>query len=112
MPTYTYTCPRCGNFEIKVFLKDYQETAKCPNKCRFKCKRNFDVDCESIIAIGDATPKTVGGLSDKNADKKSTDEKNYIFEKNNAYKKVDINKPLPPGMKRVPRPEKGVQWTE
>ncbi len=124
MPTYTYTCPRCGDFEAYASLSDYKPRIRCPNyylqhdtpfdlldkgvysdvvekKCKRMCNRNLMADTITVSGLCDDGPSTLGALADKNSDRMSVDEKESLDRKHNEYKKVDPNKELPPGMSRV-----------
>lgn len=112
MPTYTYTCPSCGDFELYSSLQGYKEKVRCPS-CTKQSQRNLLVDAMSVIATG-LGAQTLGSIADKNADKLSQDEKDLLNAKHNAYKDVPEEQlaPLPAGMKRVGRPKEGVQWVD
>lgn len=109
MPTYTYQCPSCGDFELRSAISEYKDKVKCPN-CKKVSPRNVLADAESTITIGDSSPKTVGAKAERNADKLSKDEKEYLHKKHNAYKEPDYNKPLPPGMERIKKPSEKPSW--
>ena len=114
MPLYTYECPTHGLFCISSSIAEYKPKTKCPTKkCRKVCERNIMVDASTLVGVADATPKTVGGLADKNADKMSDDQKAALYKKHNAYKEADPNvepRPLPPGMERIERPKEREYW--
>lgn len=110
MPTYTYQCPSCGDFEFRSSMSDYKNKVKCP-KCKKLSPRNVLSDAESTIVIGDSSPKTVGAMAERNADKLSADEKHHLNKKHNAYKEQDLNKPLPPGMERIQKPSEKPSWS-
>ena len=108
MPVYSYLCPSCGPFELHSSIRDYKEQVKC-EKCGTKSNRQLLTDASTVIGIGDSSPKTVGAIADKNADKMSEDEKAAIYKKNNAYKEGP-DKPLPEGMTRIKRPSERIVW--
>lgn len=113
MPLYTYICTKHGTFEFHSSIADYQPKRKC-TKCSKKCERSLVDDAESVIGVGDATPKTLGGLADKQADKLSADQKAEMKKNHNAYREADPNvepKPLPAGMSRIERPKEREYWT-
>jgi len=65
-------------------------------------ERNLMADCESIISVVDATPKTLGSVADRNSDRRSVDERHDTFMKHNAYRFKKPN--LPKGMEPLNRP--------
>ena len=100
MPIYSFICDDeeggCGHtFEIgKSMSKIEKYKPKCPKcKCK-KCYQNF-----GAVSVMEA-PKTVGSLADKNTSRMSEDEKRYIYEKNNAYRKQPFSGKLPEGGRR------------
>lgn len=61
MPIYVYRCNACQcEYEIKQGMTD-KPIKKCPSCKKNKCERLI---CEPTII--DLTPKTIGGLADKN----------------------------------------------
>jgi len=111
MPTYTYTCPKCGNFEQYASIANYTDNLPCPN-CKRKSQRNLLVDSTTVIGIGDGAPKTLGALAEANANKLSEDEKIALHKKHNAYKETPQEKKLPKGMYRLHKPESKPWWNK
>jgi putative FmdB family regulatory protein len=99
---YTFTCQKCGDFEIVGSPSTYKSAAKCPTCKKRTNVRNFQADATNTAFVG-LVPQTVGGLSDRNADKMSKDQKIDLWYKHNSYKYDEPNKPPPPGATRVKR---------
>lgn len=110
MPIYSYLCPSCGPFEHHSSIQGYKESIKCET-CGKISSRLLLADASTVIGIGDASPKTVGAIADRNADKLSVDEKVALYKKNNAYKEGP-DKALPDGMTRIEKPSERTRWTE
>ena len=113
MPTYTYKCPSCNKvFEILSSIKDYKDTVSC---CGCDCKkasRCLTQDVQTLngsVKLGDNELKTLGHLAQRNTERMSEDQKQAIWEKNNAYKETPSEKPLPKGMSKLKKQSK-VKW--
>ena len=112
MPSYTYLCPTHGQFELTSSIADYKPKVTCSTKkCRKKCERALLSDASTVGGLGDVTPKTLGMLADKKADKLSIEEKASLYKKHNAYKEGNPDKPLPKGMSRIEKPKEREVWT-
>ena len=110
MPTYTYECDACEcTFELFSSIKDYKSSPKCLRCNSHKTSRLLAQDAltlNSNVKKSDSELKTIGDLANRNRDKMSDDEKNYLHKKHNAYKEEPSNKPLPTGMSRMKKPPK------
>ena len=101
MPVYSFTCDNedggCGhNYEIVKSMSEIEGfKPKCP-----KCKKKKSFQNFGGVNVIEG-PKTLGSLADKNTAKMSADEKHYIYEKNNAYRKQKFSGTLPKGGKIV-----------
>jgi len=73
-------------------------------KKRKPVRRNYVAENCNVV---DITPKTVGSMANKNANKLSADEKASIHRENNAYKNKPLEIPLGPGMEQVKRDSQG-----
>ena len=113
MPTYSYHCDGCDqDFELFFYIKDYQEQPKCQFCKKKKTHRLYTKDAATLNASvrkSDSELKTIGDLADRNRDRMSKDEKQYLYEKHNDYKETPSDKPLPAGMSRMKKGEK-VIW--
>lgn len=99
MPFYVYICNNCS-FQYEEYLSMEEVryySSKCP-ECRSKRVRR-DFQAEGVGGI-DLTPKTVGGLADRNADKMSDDQKAAIQKESFSYLENRPNET------RNPRPRK------
>lgn len=104
MPTYIFNCEKCKeHFETFMRLSEYKPEAICPT-C--KC-----ISAERVYTAvnGYVAGRTLGAFADKKADKMSADERKALHEKHNEYKKPS-DKPLPKGMKRIPKPTVAPNW--
>ena len=109
MPEYSYKCQKCNLcFSVVSSIKDYQEHPVC--QCGSKnTEREYVQDCLSIngsVRKADSELKTIGDLAWRNTERMSDDQKQYLHEKNNAYKEKPSTKTLPKGMSRIPKPPK------
>lgn len=82
-------------------MSEYREKAKCP-ECNKVGQRDLIADVKTVTGIGDASPKTVGALADKNRAKISLDEKIALTMKHNDYRRPKSERELPSGMERSP----------
>jgi putative FmdB family regulatory protein len=115
MPTYSFKCFEedggCGHsFEIVMGIKDYEDKQKCPICKKIKCvHRDYESDpINAQVILGDSEIKTVGHLAGRNRDKMSDEEKDLLKKKNTTHleqRRLETNKNLPPGMKRLGLPE-------
>lgn len=105
MPEYTYECEKCEYiFSVICSISDYNEHPKCDVCSSKKTHRRYVEDCSTInssVRLGDNELKTLGDLAKRNTDRMSDDEKQAIWQKNNAYKETPSDKPLPKGMSRI-----------
>jgi len=62
------------------------------------------------VKKSDSELKTVGDLANRNRDKLSSDEKEYLHNKHNKNKDKDLEKQLPKGMSRMQKPNKKIKW--
>lgn len=104
MPIYTYQCPSCGNFESHQPMMKVKAKLKCP-ECGKTSERNLLADASTVIGVGDASPKTLGALAERNANRMSADEKAALTKKHNAYREEGPTKELPTGMSRIEKPK-------
>ena len=109
MPLYTYVCPKCGQFEKYLSFANYTEKVKC--ECGKLSHRDVLSDADSVFAIGDGAPRTLGALADKNRDKMSNDEIIALRKKHNPHI-YGPKKELPKeGMRRLkPNDNGGYDW--
>jgi len=103
MPLYTYECPTHGQFTISSSMADYKPQVKCES-CKKLCDRDIIADANSVVTVGDATPKTLGGLADRQTDKMSSDRKEDLRIKHNAYKEGGFTGKLPEGWSHFDKP--------
>ncbi len=61
-------------------------------------------DATTLVGVLDSTPKTLGGLADKQTDKMSGDQKEDLRIKHNAYKETGFVGKLPEGWSRFDKP--------
>jgi len=113
MPTYTYHCTSCKKtFELFFYIKDYNPSPKC-NFCKKRASRSYVDDVITQFASvkkSDSELKTIGDIAMRNTERMSEDKKNSLHMKHNSYKEsIEEAKPLPPGMKRMEKPNK-VKW--
>ena len=106
MPTYSYLCDRCGPFEVKIPINDYdpKKATKCI-KCGLLSFRDFATDVISIhtyVNPGDGEVK-LGHLAQRNSERLSQDEKKHLDDKHNEYRRKKDGT-LPKGMKRFEKP--------
>lgn len=102
MPIYVFKCSEekngCGHsFEISMSMACVvDKKIKCPKCNKYKAvSRDFGAEHHNVR--GD--DQTLGSLAERNAARMSDDEKKYLTEKHNAYKKKIPNKKLPKGFK-------------
>lgn len=111
MPEYTYECDDCESvFSVICSISQYKEHPKC-NCGSKKTSRRYTEDCLTInsnVKKSDSELKTVGDLANRNRDKMSEDEKNYLHHKHNAYKEEIPTKTLPQGMSRLKKSPKTI----
>ena len=110
MPTYTYECDACKlAFELFSSIKDYKSSPKCFHCNSHKTSRLLAQDALTLntnVKKSDSELKTIGDLANRNRDKMSEDEKNYLHKKHNDYKEKESDKELPTGMSRMKKPTK------
>lgn len=112
MPEYSFECNNCGNkFSIVATYKEYDsKTIKC-TKCQTKdIDRDYSTDLANMfggVVKSDSDIK-LGDLANRNRDRMSNDEKNYLYKKHNEYK--GGQQELPTGMSRIKRGHK-TKWT-
>ena len=69
----------------------YNYKAKCP-----QCNKTVSYqDFSGVSVFG--PDKTVGSIADKNTDRMSEEQKKYIHDKNNEYRKKPYTGPMPEG---------------
>ena len=114
MPNYTYHCNNCNCiFELFFHIEQYVEKPKCLSCSSTKTERSYMHDMLTIsgsVKKSDSELKTVGDLANRNRDKLSSDEKEYLHNKHNKYKDKDLEKQLPKGMSRMQKPNKKIKW--
>ena len=113
MPTYTYFCSKCqSSFEIFSSITTYKEKQKC-DKCKASCSRFYQEDMLTIngsVKKSDSELKTIGDLANRNRDRMTNDQKNYLDKKHNEYKDQNLAKELPKGMSRIKKPKNKIKW--
>ena len=114
MPTYSYYCSDCGlHFELFFNIKDYNSNPVCECGSK-KTQRNYTEDLSTIsgsVKKSDSELKTVGDLANRNRDRLSEDQKQYLQKKHNDYKDNKETKELPKGMSRIKKPSHKIKWT-
>lgn len=109
MPTYSFICDTnqkgCGHqFSLFMSMTTYTNKQKCPQCNKQKSvRRDYDIDLPTLsqnIKLNDDNI-TVGHLAKRNSERLSSDEKDHLTEKHNAYKYEEPTKPLPKGMNRM-----------
>jgi hypothetical protein len=94
------------------YIKDYNPSPKC-NFCKKRASRSYVDDVITQFASvkkSDSELKTIGDIAMRNTERMSEDKKNSLHMKHNSYKEsIEEAKPLPPGMKRMEKPNK-VKW--
>jgi putative FmdB family regulatory protein len=94
MPTYQYKCKSCEK-EFEIFQHMYDTPIlSCPT-CDGKVFRIISFSFSVV------TPRTLGGLADKNSSAISDDQKEELARKNKTQKTESIYKELPKGMSRT-----------
>lgn len=115
MPTYSYSCNRCKkNFELFLYLNQYEQQPKCPHCKSKKTYREITRDAATInssVIKNDSELKTLGDLANRNRDRMSFDQKLNLDQKHNEYKEIQSNKELPRGMNRITKPKHKTRWT-
>lgn len=110
MPNYSYACNKCEtDFELYSTISDYKPSPKCPHCGYKKTSRKYTEDLltlNSSVRKSDNELKTLGDLAMRNTERMSDDQKQAIWQKNNAYKEEPCTKPLPKGMSRIKKPPK------
>lgn len=114
MPIYSYLCRRCScNFEKFYSFKDYIESPPCDSCKSKKTERRYIEDVGTLISTvrkSDSELKTIGDLANRNRDSLSSDRKQELEQKHNAYKDTVSHKELPTGMSRIKKTLK-TRWT-
>jgi putative FmdB family regulatory protein len=115
MPTYSYYCDKCNkDFELFFYIKDYKSQPKCEyclsSKETYRLYTRDILSQAASVKKSDNELKTIGDLANRNRDKMSEDEKNYMYQKHNDYKENKVDKPLPKGMTRMSKGKK-IKWT-
>jgi len=62
------------------------------------------------VKKSDSELKTIGDLANRNRDRMTNDQKNYLDKKHNEYKDQDLAKELPKGMSRIKKPKNKIKW--
>ena len=98
MPTYNFHSDCCNeDFEIFMTISEYTPTQKCPTCGKSnKVFRNYVEDNVS----GNIAKRTLGALAEHSASKMSSDEKEHLWRKHNAYR-LGPKPELPAGMERI-----------
>ena len=115
MPVYSYKCSECNKaFELFFTFSNYVENPKCILCSSNKTSRDIVSDAITIngtVKKSDSELKTIRDLANRNRDKMSDDQKNFLYQKHNDYKEdTTSQKSLPKGMNRVKK-KKGIKWT-
>lgn len=103
MPLYDFECTQCQlQFEVRCGMSEIIGfKPECP-----KCLQKGHVGrVYSDILV--SVPKTLGSLVDKNSDKMSDDNKEFLTKKHNSYRNKDYSGPLPKGMRNFQRDHNG-----
>jgi len=115
MPSYTFECESCGNFEIVQSIANYQPIATCPGCNKTSEQRVYEADLPTgAVRLADSEIKTLGHLAQRNTENFSDDHKAELYKKHNAYKHkdgADVKMPKK-GMKLKKQDRKNrTQWT-
>jgi putative FmdB family regulatory protein len=114
MPSYSYQCNSCNKkFELFFAIKDYEEKPRCEYCNNTDTNRLYRDDVLSQVASvkkSDSELKTLGDLANRNRDRLSSDQKQELNQKHNAYKEESPKKQLPSGMTRLKKQPK-TKWT-
>jgi hypothetical protein len=77
----------------------------CPSCTKITpVRRNFQAESHTVF---DSSPKTLGGLADRNTDRKSSDEIEHTRRENTKYLDQPFTGKLPDGMKTYDRDSSG-----
>jgi putative FmdB family regulatory protein len=102
MPTYTFLCNKCGQFETHQGIKDYTGKCKCPTCKKTSSQRVYENDIPNgFVKLATSELRTLGHLAERNAETMSADEKAALHHKHNEYKHGTSSKALPAGMSRL-----------
>lgn len=99
---YSFRCKKCGIFEVRQLISEYNGSAKCPRCNKKSTERALDIDItpDTFGYVNKSDDEcTLGTLAERNAKRYSDEYKNELTKKNNAYKKR--TKELPKGMSRI-----------
>ena len=115
MPTYSYSCNKCNkSFELFFYIKDYIEQPKCP-LCRSKQTNRCYIEDVSTLSASvkkaDSELSNLGDLANRNRDRMSDDQKQFLFQKHNEYREDKSSTDLPSGMSRMKKQPK-TKWTD
>lgn len=116
MPTYSFFCDGCQEkFELYLSIQQYDTAQKkCPVcKKDKKVSRLYQEDLSTLntaVKKSDNELKTIGDIANRNRDRMSDDQKQYLSQKHNDYKEQVSTKELPKGMSRIQKPKHKIKW--
>lgn len=61
MPSYTYNCPKCGEFDVEMRMSEYKPIDKCP-----KCQSNVERVFKPISSVWNCEGSYKGGNNARN----------------------------------------------
>jgi putative FmdB family regulatory protein len=115
MPTYSYSCNKCNkSFELFFYIKDYIQQPKCPLCSSKQTNRCYIEDVSTLsssVKKADSELSNLGDLANRNRDRMSDDQKQFLFQKHNEYREDKSSTDLPSGMSRMKKQPK-IKWTD
>lgn len=108
MPTYTYTCPKDGDFEVVLKMQEVTACQECPT-CSTHSPRNFQIDLNNVPTIWhtDGAHNTDYGKTGHKQDQLAK-----AYEKETGEKAPEPAKDVPKNYKVERDPARHVKRTE